>query len=262
MVLKAGARTLRALLRTDPKTMTRRLLPLFAWLLLALPLVATAQDQDAERVRIHGSNVLGHRVMPALVRAWLDEAGYGDQRTRRIGGRFEIHASREGERVIVEIHTPGSAGAFRALIDGEAEVGMSARAPTAKELDEAWLVGRLRSPDQEYVVGLDGLAVVVHPDNPLQALSREQLRQVFSGRVRDWSQLGGRAGAIAVVGLRADSGGHELLSALLLDGGRQAATTSVQGESRAVAAAVARDPRAIGYLPVGLDAAGVRPVAV
>ena len=242
--------------------MTRRLLPLLAWLLLAPPLAAFAQDQDAERVRIHGSNVLGHRVMPALARAWLNEAGYGDLRTRRVGGRFEIHASREGERVIVEIHTPGSAGAFRALIDGEAEVGMSARVPTAKELDDAWLVGRLRSPDQEYVVGLDGLALVVHPDNPLQALSREQLRQVFSGRVRDWSQLGGRAGAITVVGLGSDSGGHELLSALLLDGGRQTPTTSMQADSRAVAAAVARDPRAIGYLPVAIETSGVRPLAV
>jgi phosphate transport system substrate-binding protein len=242
--------------------MMRRLVPLLALLLIALPFTAPAQDGEPERVRIHGSNVLGHRVMPALVRAWLDEAGYGDLRTRRIDGRFEIHARREDGRVIVEIQTPGSAGAFAALIKGDAEIGMSARAPTAKELDDAWLVGRLRSPDQEYVVGLDGLALVVHPDNPLNALSREQLRLVFSGRVRDWSQLGGSAGAIRVIGLAADTGGHELLSALVLDGGRQAATTTVQPDSRAVAAAVAGDPRAIGYLPVGLEAAGVRTLAV
>ncbi len=242
--------------------MTRRLFPLLACLLATLPFTAAGQDIEAERLRIHGSNVLGERVMPALARAWLDEAGYGELRSRRVGDRFEIHARRDDERVIVEIRTPGSAGAFRALTDNQAEVGMSARAPSAKELDDAWLIGRLRSPDQEYVVGLDGLALLVHPDNPLPALSREQLRQVFSGRVRDWSQLGGRAGAITVVGLDADTGGHELLSALVLGGGRQVANASVQRDSRAVAAAVARDPRAIGYVPVGLETAGVRTLAI
>lgn len=260
--LKAEAATLHALPWTDPKTMTRRLLSLFALLLATLPLAVPAQDAEAERVRIHGSNVLGHRVMPALARAWLNEAGYGELRTQRVGGRLEIHARRDDERVVVEIHTPGSAAAFKALIAGEAEIGMSARAPTAKELDDAWLVGRLRSPDQEYVVGLDGLVLIVHPDNPLQAMSREQLRQVFSGRVRDWSRLGGRTGAITMVGLGTDTGGHELLSSLVLGGGRQAATTSVQPDSRAIAAAVARDPRAIGYVPFGFESSGVRALAV
>ena len=140
---------------------------------------------------------------------------------------------------------------------------MSARRPTPEELDDAWLIGRLQSPDQEFVVGLDGLVFIVHPGNPLQALSREQLRQVFTGRVRDWSQLGGKAGAITLVGRAADTGGHELLSALVLAGGRQAPTTSVQADSTAVAAEVARDPRAIGYVPViAGDYAGTRALAV
>lgn len=242
--------------------MTRRLLPMIPLLIATLPFAALAQEPEPERVRIHGSNVLGHRVMPALARAWLQEAGYGGLRTQRVDGRFEIHARRDDERVVVQIETPGSAAAFKALIAGEAEIGMSARAPTTKELDDAWLVGRLRSPDQEYVVGLDGLALIVHPDNPIQALSRDQLRQVFSGRVRDWSALGGRGGAISLVGLGADAGGHELLSSLVLAGGRQAATTSVQASSRAVAEAVARNPGAIGYVPVGFEPAGVRALAV
>lgn len=242
--------------------MTRRLPCLLACLWLVLSAPVSAQD-EAERVRIHGSNVLGQTVMPALVHAWLGEAGFTGPRTQRVGDRLEIHANRDGERLVVEIRSPGSAGAFSALINGDAEVGMSARPPTARELDDAWLIGRLQSPDQEFVVGLDGLAVLVHPDNPLQSLSREQLRQIFAGRVRDWSALGGRPGAITVVGRATDTGGHELLSALVLAGGRQAPTTSVQADSAAVAAAVARDPRAIGYVPVAAgDYAGTRALAV
>ena len=227
-------------------------------LLCALP----AHAQTPERLRLQGSNVLGEDLAPALVQAWLAESGYDAPSTRRRGDTLEIAARRGSESLVVEIRGNGSAGAFAGLVAGDAEVGMSARPPDARELDAAWLIGKLRSPDQEYVVALDGLRIVVHPDNPLQALSQRQLRDVFAGRVRDWSQLGGRAGAITVVGLVPRSGNHELLSQLVLDGGRQHAGTRVVADSRALAAAVAADPRAIGYLPLRAEPAGVRALAV
>lgn len=242
--------------------MTRHALALLACLCLTLAAPATAQDSEPERLRIHGSNVLGQRMVPALVDAWLKEAGYVQASSHRTGKSLQIHARRDDERLVVEILSPGSAVAFTSLTKGEAEVGMSARPPDAKEFDNAWLLGRLRSPDQEFVVGLDGLAIVVHPDNPLAALSREQLQRIFSGRVRDWSQVGGRAGPIRLVGRGTDTGAHELLSALLLDGARQAPTTSVRADSAAISAAVARDAGAIGYVPVMAAPSGVRTLAV
>lgn len=93
---------------------------------------ASAQTDDAERVRIHDSQTLGDGVVPA----------------------------------------------------------------TATELDEAWQLGRLNAPDQQYVVALNALAVVVGPTNSLASLGVSNLRRVVSGRVRDWQELGGKPGPI------------------------------------------------------------------
>lgn len=231
-------------------------------LMVALAPAAMAQSSEPERVRIHGSNVLGARLVPTLVDAWLEEAGYSDARRRASAGRLEIHASREDGDVVVEIVSNGSAAAFSTLSRAEAEVGMAARAPTAKELDDAWLAGRLRSPDQEFVVALQGLAILVHPDNAIASLSRSQLRDVFSGRIRDWSRLGGRAGPIRIHGRAPGTGLYQLLDQLVLAGQPLAADARAHRSGAAVAAAVMADPLAIAFAPLSASTEGARALAV
>lgn len=231
--------------------------------LLLLAIASPARGSEPELLRIHGSNVLGDELVPALAQAWLRESGFEQAPPRRRAGLVEIDAARGDERLRVQIRSDGSASAFRDLIAGEAEVGMAARPPTTQELEDAWLIGKLRSPDQEFVVALDGLRIVVHPDNPLRALDRAQLKRIFTGQVRDWAQLGGRPGPIVVAGRRPESGTHGLLSQVVLDGGHQASIARTFADNAALLAAVARDPAAIGYLPLaGADPDGVRALAI
>ena len=75
---------------------------------------------------------------------------------------------------------------------------MAARPATPKELDDAWLLGRLDSPEQQYVIALDALAVVVSLGNPVTNISVATLRRIVSGRVRDWQEWGGKPGSIHV----------------------------------------------------------------
>ena len=55
-------------------------------------------------------------------------------------------------------------------------------------------LGDLSSPATEHVIGLDGIAVIVHPNNPLRALTLTELRGIFTGETRDWSAVGGAPG--------------------------------------------------------------------
>lgn len=151
-----------------------------------------AQDENTERLRIHGSNTMGERLMPALVESWLEAAGYEDISRRAQGpNRLEIHAERDGTPLIVEIDKRGSAAGMADLIDGNTELAMMARRPNAEEIDAAWQLGDLGSPDQEYVVAVDGITAVVHASNPVRQLSTEQLRAIYAGQIRNWAQLGG-----------------------------------------------------------------------
>lgn len=159
-------------------------------LALCLPLFASAQEP--ERLRVHGSNTLGARLMPALVEAWLRSIGYaGVQRVAVSAELTEVHASRDGAPLVVEIGRRGSASGMRALIAGDTELAMLARAPSAPEIAAGWQLGDLGSPDQQFVLALDGARLLVDARNPVTRLDVAQLREVLAGRVDNWNQLGG-----------------------------------------------------------------------
>ena len=230
--------------------------------LLACPL-ARAQADDTERLRIHGSNLLGARLVPALVDRWLKEIGYTDIKHRDLGpARTEIGAVRDGQPLIVEIDKRGTAFGLQAIIAGDAEICMSARQPNAREIDDAWQLGDLKSPAQEWVVGLDGLVLLVSPDNPVASLSLQQLRDVLGGRIRDWKQLGAVAGPIALHTLSTASGTQEALSGIALGGDKPFAGLVRHSSPADVVAAVHRDPRSIGIVGLRTPRDGVRALAI
>ena len=238
----------------------RALLVLIA--LLASP-SARAQADDAERLRIHGSNLLGEHLVPGLIDAWLKDIGYTQIKHRELGpSRTEIGAIRDGLPLIVEIDKRGTASGLQAIIAGDAEICMSARQPNAREIDDAWQLGDLKSPAQEWVVGLDGVVLLVAPDNPATALSMQQLRDVLTGRIRDWKQLGAAPGPIAVHTLSSASGTQEALSRLVLAGGAQASGLLRHASQADVLAAVRLDPRSIGIVGLRAPRVGLRPLAI
>ena len=240
---------------------------LFRVLVLAVALLASqsasAQVDDAERLRIHGSNLIGARLAPALVESWLKDIGYSQVKRRDLGpARTEIAAIRDGQSLIVEIDKRGTASGLQAIIDGDAEICMSARQPNAREIDDAWQLGDLKSPTQEWVVGLDGLVLVVSPDSPVSALTMQQMRDVISGKVRNWNQLGATAGPIAVHTLSSTSGTQEAITRIFLAGDKAAPTVFRHAKQAGVIAAVARDPRSIGIIGLRAPRSGLRALAV
>lgn len=157
-----------------------------------LCLSSHVQAQEAERLRIHGSNSFGSRLMPALVESWLHSIGYQQIRRRTVdAATIEVAATRDGAPLVVEIGNQGSAAGMADLIGGDAELAMLTRPPTARERDAAWQLGDLSSPDQAFVVALDGARLLVAADNPVASVSVAQLRDILTGKLQRWSQLGG-----------------------------------------------------------------------
>ncbi|MBV8591196.1 MAG: substrate-binding domain-containing protein [Acetobacteraceae bacterium] len=125
-----------------------------------------------------------------------------------------------GRNEAVEIFSKGSATAFPDLASGACDVGMASRRIKPEEnqqLIDAGL-GDMTSPGSENVLGLDGIAVVINRDNPVQALSKAQIRAIFTGEITNWSQVIGEPEHIQVYARNDKSGTFDTFKTLVLAG--------------------------------------------
>lgn len=98
---------------------------------------------------------------------------------------------------------------------------------------------------------IDGVAAVVHPDNPVTDLTAEQMQAVFAGEITDWSQVGGEAGEIHIYTRDEASGTRDTFAKNALDDGEVAVEANVVTSNGAMKTAVSEDAMAIGYMGIG-----------
>ncbi len=148
----------------------------------------------------------------------------------------------------------GSGTGIAALINGTADICEASRAMDEKELKLAAEKGV--SP-REHIAALDGLAVIVHPSNPVSRLTLAQLRDIFMGTVTDWKAVGGIPGKIIILSREVNSGTHVFFKEHVLRMGNAkgpeefAASALLLPSSQAIADEVANNPQAIGYYGMG-----------
>lgn len=223
-----------------------RCLVLLCCLLPALALAAPAQ------LRVQGSNSIGATLAPALVEGLLRAHGATDIVTTpsSITNESVIRArGPQNQEIRIEISAHGSSTGFTALAEGKADIAAASRPISAAEAQQLQALGDLRSATSEQVIGLDGVALITHPDNPLPQLSIAQLAQVFSGQIQRWEQLGVPGGAIHLYARDDRSGTFATFKALVLDPQQQALSPhAVRLESAdELAMKVAGDRQAIGF---------------
>lgn len=232
------------------------------------PVLAEVPALPAEVVfRVHGSNTIGAKLLPALMEEFLKNEG-ATRIVRKDGINSEdlsIEVKLPGKNgpCAVEIGAHGSKTAFDDLLAGKCDLGMASR-PIKDE--EALAIananlGDLHKPACEHVLGLDGIAILVHKDNPVPNLTREQISRIFAGAITDWSQVGGPAGPIHLYSRDSKSGTFDTFKALVLDKAVLSGTAKLFEDSTALSDAVAADPVGIGFvgLPFVRDA---KPLAV
>lgn len=149
-----------------------------------------------------------------------------------------------------QIQTPGSAAALPALAEGRADLGPMSRRMNSEEA-AAYHARRGRAPG-EAQIGFDAVAVFVHPDNPLPQLSLAQLAQIWAadGAAANWRDLDPAAPSaqpLLRLGRNTASGTYEFFQNAALRGSRYRADVVQFPGAGAIVAAVAQQPRAIGY---------------
>jgi phosphate transport system substrate-binding protein len=148
----------------------------------------------------------------------------------------------------------GSGTGFSSLISGTCDIANASR--TIKEKEIALAKQRGINP-YEIKVGLDGLAVIVSPKNPVSKLTIDQLAQIFTGRITNWKEVGGENRKIVLLSREVNSGTHVYFKEHVLRKGNAegkeefAQNALLLSSSQAIADEVAQNPDAIGYYGMG-----------
>ncbi|QJQ11399.1 OmpA family protein [Pseudomonas putida] len=222
---------------------------LFVLLLTLLPLATLAEPVH---LRVQGSNTIGAALLPALVQGQLraQQATAIEQQPGKRANETVIAArDAHGQPVRIDIAAHGSSTGFAALGRGDADLAAASRPINDSEVRQLRALGDLRAAAAEQVIGLDGVAVIVHPDNPMPQLSTQQLAQIFSGQIQRWEQLGIAGGAIHLYARDDNSGTFETFKALVLEPQHNELSAKARRfeSSDELAAQVATDRQAIGF---------------
>lgn len=164
-------------------------------------------------------------------------------------------AYREVEpEVDIAVTGGGSGTGIAALINGTVDVANASRAMEGDEIADAQARG---IEPKEHVVAVDAVAVIVNKNNPVSALTIEQLSDIFSGRVTNWKEMGGNDAQIVLVSRESNSGTHVYFLEEVVRMGDADSTvvfapqTLLMPSSVGITSEVQRNPNAIGYDGLG-----------
>ena len=192
-----------------------------AWiglLLIALSCGCSSEGPSQARLHLTGSSTLAPMIT-------------------EIANRFE--QQHPGARI--DVQSGGSTQGIRDAQQGLVDLGMSSRSLKPDEEENLQVV----------TVAYDGVAFVVHRDNPVSSLNRDQLRDIFSGNITRWSEVGGGSGPI-VVANRAEGRSELTLVSDYLDlAPNEFRATIIDGETQQSIKSVVTNEQVIGYTSMG-----------
>jgi phosphate transport system substrate-binding protein len=207
--------------------MNRTLNGAFA-LLFAIVIVGCGGDNGGEgKEKVERITQKGSDTMVLLAQKWV-----------------EVY---EGENPDVQIQVSGggSGTGIAALLNGTTQIANASRPMNEAEKDQ--IRQKFGVDPIELAVAKDGLTIYIHPDNPITELSIEQLRGIYNGSIKNWSEVGGPDKNIVLYGRENNSGTYDYFKEHVLEKADFARTTSSLPGTAAVVNAVGKDPEGIGY---------------
>ena len=171
--------------------------------MVSLPAMAQPKQSQELVVRLAGSGTIGSKAALELATAWAKQMKLPGVRVD--GGldpdEYEVIAegAESTQKLRVQVRAKGSGSGFEPLLRNQADLWMSSRPVRESDIDAMRRrnvpgvpsLAQMQTPGVENVIGLAALAIIVSPRNPVQSLSVQQLRDIFSGRVTSWAQVGG-----------------------------------------------------------------------
>jgi phosphate transport system substrate-binding protein len=204
----------------------RRAMPCISLGILLAGCTPTQQAAPALRndgkVVIRGSNTIGEELAPQLIAAY----------------------KKDHPAITFDLETKGTGYGMGALLGGQCDIAGASRLPNADELE----LGRLRGVElNDYNIGAYSVAVVVNTSNTVGDLSKDQVRDIFTGKIANWKDVGGPDAAIHLYVRDPVSGTYLGFRELAMENKPYAHDPSMSTNYLGIVQAVAQDPTGIGY---------------
>ena len=158
---------------------------------------------------------------------------------------------KENAGVKFSVSGTGTGNGFKSLADGSAQIANASRFIKDSEIKTCMDKNIYPVP---FAVALDCIVPIVHKDNPVKELTRAQLKDIYSGKVANWKEVGGADAPIVVVGRDTSSGTYGTWQEMIMDKGEKTRVTpkaQVASSSGAMLSSVSKNKNAIGYEGMG-----------
>ncbi|MCX7047575.1 MAG: phosphate ABC transporter substrate-binding protein [Candidatus Sumerlaeota bacterium] len=165
-----------------------------------------------------------------------------------IAQAFAEYYSSVHPNVKITVSQSGSGNGVKSLINGSCQIASMSRFMKDTEFKAA--VDNKVLP-VAHTIALDGLAIIVHPSNPIKALKIEQVRDIYLGKIKSWKETGGPDVPIVSVSRDTNSGTYETFEEKVMAKGKIAENVEYLGSNGAIRQKVQTTQGAIGYVGLG-----------
>ena len=205
----------------------KKIIALVLTALLALSLVACGSESKTDDTKTDDQ--------PAALTGTVSTDGSTSM--EKIIGALSESFMAQNSGVTVNYNPTGSGSGITAVQEGTCDIGLSSRALKDEEKSAGL---------KETVLAYDGIAIIVHPDNPVSDLSVEQLAQLYTGEITNWKDVGGNDAEVVLIGREAASGTRDGFESITgtKDKCQYRQELTSTGD---VITAVSQNPDAIGY---------------
>lgn len=184
--------------------------------------IGIAGAADANKITVDGSTTVGP-IAKAFAEYYMDKH----------------------PEVNITVSESGSGNGAKSLINGACDVASMSRPMKGSEEKAAQDAGVLPI---EHIVAMDGIALVVHPSNPTANLTIEQIRDIYTGKIKSWRELGGPDEPIVVISRDTNSGTYECFESLVMNKEKMGEKVEYVGSNGAIRQRVMSTSGAIGYV--------------
>ena len=209
----------------------KKIIALVLTAVMALSLVACGSKNDTNDTNDTNSDNSGSTAISGTV-----STDGSTSMEKVIGALSESFMAQNGD-VTVNYNPTGSGSGITAVQEGTCDIGLSSRALKDEEKSAGL---------KETVLAYDGIAIIVHPDNPVSDLTLEQIAKLYTGEITNWKDVGGNDAEVVLIGREAASGTRDGFESIT--GTKDACQYRQELTSTGdVITAVSQNPDAIGY---------------
>ncbi len=166
---------------------------------------------------------------------------------------------KENKAVMLSVTGGGSGVGFISLLDGTTDIAMASRKMKMAEKMKLQEAGKAA---KEIIIAYDALAVVVNPGNSVGQLTKEQLENIFTGKIKNWKEVGGNDMPLVVYSRETSSGTYEFFKEHVMDNKNYASTVLSMPATGSIIQSISQTKGAIGYVGLAYIEKSVKAIKV